>query len=181
MLQEVIRRRFRRLAAREPGEVSATTKAEGPRAIPETDAWSIEPDLVVVDGGKGQLNAVLEVMQELGVDHIPVIALAKKREEIFKPGEAEPIRLPRDSQALFLLQRIRDEAHRFALSYHRKLRRKRGVASVLEEIPGIGPRRRQALLKAFGSIEALRQASVEELAAVPGMTRAAAEQLKAHL
>jgi len=181
MMQEVIRRRFRRLAAREKEEVTATTKAEGPQPIPEADAWSIAPDLVVVDGGKGQLNAVLEVMQELGVDHIPVIALAKKREEIFKPGEAEPIRLPRDSQALFLLQRIRDEAHRFALSYHRKLRRKAGVASVLEEIPGIGPRRRQALLKAFGSIEALRQASVEELAAVPGMTRAAAEQLKAHL
>ncbi|MFQ5857887.1 MAG: excinuclease ABC subunit UvrC [Anaerolineae bacterium] len=190
MLQEVLRRRFRRLVARtEEGEVVLATpalspvevKADGPRVAREADAWAIAPDLVILDGGKGQLNAALEVMQELGVDHVPVIGLAKQREEIFKPGEPDPIVLPRDSQALFLVQRVRDEAHRFALNYHRRLRRKQGIASVLEEVPGIGPKRRRALLRTFGSVEGVRQASLEELLAVPGMTRPAAEKLKAYL
>lgn len=173
MLQEVLRRRFHRLATRDEEEAVPTA--------PKADAWDITPDLVIVDGGKGQLNAALEVMQELGVDHIPVIALAKQKEEIFRPGEPEPIVLPRNSQALFLVQRVRDEAHRFALSYHRRLRRKQGVASILEEVPGIGPKRRQALLRTFGSVEGIRQASLEELLAVPSMTRPAAEKLKAYL
>jgi len=182
MMQEVLRRRFRRLVARRAEEESVpTTRADGPRAAPEADAWAIAPDLVIVDGGKGQLNAALEVMQELGVDHIPVIGLAKRKEEIFRPGEPDPVVLPRDSQALFLVQRVRDEAHRFALNYHRRLRRKQGIASILEEVPGIGPRRRQALLRTFGSVEGVRQASLEELLAVPGMTRPAAEKLKAYL
>ncbi|RME44687.1 MAG: excinuclease ABC subunit UvrC [Chloroflexi bacterium] len=182
MMQEVLRRRFRRLVARREGEAAGvSTKADGPQAVLEADAWTIAPDLVIVDGGKGQLNAALEVMQELGIDHIPVIGLAKRKEEIFKPGEPEPIVLPRNSQALFLVQRVRDEAHRFALNYHRRLRRKEGIASILEEIPGIGPKRRQALLKTFGSVERIRQASLEELLAVPGMTRPAAERLKAYL
>lgn len=181
MMQEVLRRRFRRLVARKEKKVSPTTKAEGPHAAPKADAWTILPDLVIVDGGKGQLNAALEIMQELGVDHIPVIGLAKQKEEIFKPGEPDPIVLPRDSQALFLVQRARDEAHRFALSYHRRLRRKQGVSSVLEEVPGIGPKRRQALLRTFGSVDEVRKASLEELLAVPGMTRPAAENLKAYL
>ncbi len=181
MMQEVLRRRFRRLVARKEQDVVPITKADGPHAAPEADAWSITPDLVVIDGGKGQLNAALSVMQELGVDHIPVVGLAKKKERIFKPGDPDPIVLPRDSQALFLVQRARDEAHRFALNYHRRLRRKQGVASVLEEVPGIGPKRRQSLLKAFGSVEDVREASLDELLAVPGMTRPAAENLKAYL
>ena len=181
MMQEVLRRRFRRLVARKEQDVVATTKADGPHAAPEADAWTITPDLIIVDGGKGQLNAALEVMQETGVDHIPIIGLAKKKEEIFKPGEPDPIMLARDSQGLFLVQRIRDEAHRFALSYHRRLRRKAGIASVLEEVPGIGPKRRQALLKTFGSVDGVRKASLEDLLAVPGMTRPAAENLKAYL
>ncbi len=115
------------------------------------------------------------------MDHIPVVGLAKRKEEIFKPGEPDPILLPRDSQALFLIQRVRDEAHRFALNYHRRLRRKQGIASVLEEVPGIGPKRRQALLRTFGSVEGIRQASLEELLDVPGMSRPAAEQLKTYL
>jgi excinuclease ABC subunit C len=139
------------------------------------------PDLVIVDGGKGQLGAALEAIEDRGVDEIPVAALAKREEALFVPGRSTPISLPRDSEALYLLQRIRDEAHRFAVEYHRKLRGKRGIASRLDEIPGIGPRRRQSLLKTFGSIEAIRRASVDELAAVPGMTRGVAEQVKSFL
>jgi excinuclease ABC subunit C len=110
-----------------------------------------------------------------------VVGLAKKREEIFVPRQSEPILLPPGSQGLFLMQRIRDEAHRFALQYHRRLRGKQTCTSTLEEIPGIGPKRRQALLKHFGSLESIREATVEELTAVPGMTRRVAEQVKEHL
>jgi excinuclease ABC subunit C len=150
-------------------------------ASSKPEPFTLTPDLVLIDGGKGQLNAAREVMRELGLDHIPTVALAKEREELFKPGHPDPIPLPRDSQAFYLIQRIRDEAHRFAVGYQRTVREKRGLASTLEEIPGIGPRRRQALLQAFGSLEKIREASVEELAAVPGMTRKVAEQVKAHL
>ena len=146
------------------------------------EAWTILPDLVVIDGGKGQLNAALEVMDEYGLgEAVPVVGLAKEREEIFVPGQPQPVLLPRGSQGLFLMQRIRDEAHRFALHYHRRLREKKALTSTLEEIPGIGPKRRQALLKHFGSLEGIRQASLEELAAVPGMSRAAAQQVKEFL
>ncbi len=161
MMQEVLWRRFRK-AATEP--IGST--------------WATVPDLVLIDGGKGQLNAALEVLQEYGLDNLAVASLAKQREELFIPAQSEPVILPRDSQALYLVQRVRDEAHRFAVSYHRTVRRKRGLASQLEEVPGIGPKRRQALLQHFGSIEAIRQASVDEMAAVPGMTRRVAEQLK---
>jgi len=176
MMQEVLRRRFKRAIEGSPKFKAQSSKFKG------DDAWTILPDLIIVDGGKGQLNAALEVLEEYGLKgEVPAVGLAKKREEIFLPGRSEPLVLPRDSQALYLLQRIRDEAHRFALGYHRKLRAKRSLASMLEEIPGIGPKRRQALLKHFGSIEAIRQASVEELAAVEGMTKKAAESIKDHL
>jgi excinuclease ABC subunit C len=172
MMQEVLRRRFRRAA----GE----TKKKG--GLAEDKPWAILPDLVVVDGGKGQLNAALEVMDEYGLrEAVPVAGLAKEREEIFVPGQPDPILLPRGSQGLFLMQRIRDEAHRFALQYHRRLREKKTLTSTLEEIPGIGPKRRQALFKHFGSLEGIREATVEELMAVPGMTRRTAEQVKEHL
>jgi excinuclease ABC subunit C len=172
MMQEVLRRRFRR-AARETREKGEWVKDE---------AWTMLPDLVVVDGGKGQLNAALEVLDEYDLrEAVPVVGLAKEREEIFVPDRSEPILLPRGSQGLFLVQRIRDEAHRFALQYHRRLREKKTLTSTLEEIPGIGPKRRQALLKHFGSLEGIRQASLEELAAVAGMSRAAAQQLKEFL
>ena len=171
MMQEVLRRRFKRA-------IEGRADEEGKGA----DVWTILPDLMIVDGGKGQLNAALEVLEEHGLrGEVPAIGLAKKREEIFVPGRSEPLVLPRDSQGLYLLQRIRDEAHRFAIGYHRKLRAKKSLASILEEIPGIGPKRRQALLKHFGSIEAIRQASVEELIAVKGMTRKAAEMVRENL
>lgn len=172
MLQEVLRRRFRH--ALEP-------QSEPLSPGGQVDPFTLLPDLVIIDGGKGQLNAAMEVLEELGLDTVPVVSLAKRQEEIFMPGQSESIRLPRDSQALFLVQRIRDEAHRFAVGYHRTLREKTGLASQLDVIPGIGPRRRQALLKQFGSLDAIREASVEDLASVRGMTRQAAEQLKANL
>jgi excinuclease ABC subunit C len=109
------------------------------------------------------------------------VGLAKQEEEIYLPGRSEPVRLPRSSEGLFLMQRVRDEAHRFAVTYHRKLRGKQTIISQLDGVPGIGPKRRSALLKQFGSVEAIRAASVEELAAVPSMTRKAAEQLKGSL
>ncbi len=134
------------------------------------------PDLIVIDGGKGQLNAALEVEQEIGVE-IPTVGLAKRLEEVFVPGRSESVLLPRNSQGLFLLQRIRDEAHRFGLTYHRKLRGQRQTRSALDEIPGIGEKRRQALLKHFGSVDKMKQASVEELGRAPGMNRPTAEKL----
>ena len=169
MLREVLSRRFRRATR------------EQPQRTAQPDGWGILPDLLIVDGGKGQLHAAREVMTQLGVDHISTIGLAKEREEVFTPGHLDPILLPRDSEALYLLQRVRDEAHRFAITYHRRLREKRGLSSALDEIPGVGPRRRQALLKHFGSLNAIREASVEELAAVTGMSTRMAQLVKEQL
>jgi excinuclease ABC subunit C len=154
MMQQVLRRRFRRATAEE-GETQGS--------------WAQVPDLIVVDGGKGQLNAALEVLAEQGLESVPTIGLAKAREEIFTPAESEPVVLPRDSEALHLLQRLRDEAHRFAIVYHKVVRRSQSLSSILEEIPGIGPRRRRALLRRFTSLDAIRKASLEELASVEGM------------
>lgn len=132
------------------------------------------PDLVIVDGGKGQLAAARSVMEELGFGHIPVFGLAKEEELLYAPDRLEPLRLPPDSPELHLLQRLRDEAHRFAVSYHRRLRDRRSLKSLLEEIEGIGPVRRRELLKAYATLEEIRQASPEELASLPGMNRKAA-------
>jgi excinuclease ABC subunit C len=154
MMQQVLRRRFRRATAEE-GETQGS--------------WAQVPDLIVVDGGKGQLNAALEVLAEQGLESVPTIGLAKAREEIFTPAESEPVVLPRDSEALHLLQRLRDEAHRFAIVYHKAVRRSQSLSSILEEIPGIGPKRRRALLRRFTSLDAIRKASLEELASVEGM------------
>ncbi|HEY7332826.1 MAG TPA: helix-hairpin-helix domain-containing protein, partial [Candidatus Limnocylindria bacterium] len=144
------------------------------------DGWAM-PDLVIVDGGKGQLSAALGAMTELGMADVPLAGLAKRFEELYVPGRSDSIVLPRRSQALYLVQRIRDEAHRFAITYHRAVRGKRALASVFDEVPGIGPARKKALLKRFGSVRRIREASVDELAATPGVGRAAAERLKAHL
>jgi len=133
------------------------------------------PELIVIDGGKGQLSAALEIIRGLGLTEVPVVGLAKEFEHIFREGNSEPLILPRDSQALYLMQRIRDEAHRFALLYHRKLRTKRNLVSVLDHVSGIGAKRRKALWDHFGSLGKIKAASAEELAAAPGMTRAAAE------
>lgn len=135
------------------------------------------PSLVVIDGGKGQLSSALEVIRGLGLHDLPVVGLAKREEEIFKPHQSESILLDKDSAALHLIQRIRDEAHRFAITYHRKLRSKRNMVSVLDHVEGIGPKRRQELWKAFKTLEAMKAASVEELAAVESMNYAAAQTL----
>ncbi len=135
------------------------------------------PSLVVIDGGKGQLSSALEVIRGLGLDDLPVVGLAKREEEIFKPHQNESIMLDREGAALHLIQRIRDEAHRFAITYHRKLRGKRNLVSVLDHVEDIGPKRRQELWKAFKTLDAMRAASVEELAAVEGMNHAAAQTL----
>ncbi len=176
-LQEMLRRRFKRYEGKEGGEGGEGNKI-GKKRDP---SFAVLPDLIMIDGGKGQLSAAVEVLQEFGLDHIPIIGLAKQEEEIFRPGESQSIRLPRDSSALQLLQRVRDEAHRFGLTFHRSLREKRSMASQLDEIPGIGPKRRQALLKKFGSVEAIRSASLEEITQVEGMSKSAAQQVKSSL
>lgn len=132
------------------------------------------PNLIIIDGGKGQLSSALEIIRGSGLS-VPVIGLAKEFEHIFREGDSDPLILPRHSQALYLIQRIRDEAHRFAITYHRKLRSKRNMASVLDHVPGIGATRRKALWDAFNSLAKMKAATVEELAAVPTMTLPAAQ------
>jgi excinuclease ABC subunit C len=164
-MKEIIGRRFRRAA----------------EADEETDGkWTTLPDLVIVDGGKGQLNAALEALAEVGME-VPICGLAKEQEELFLPGRKESILLPRDSQALFLVQRVRDEAHRFAITFHRSRRSKTTFHSKLDDVPGIGPKRKKALIKTFGSVTGIRDASIEELAAVDGITTQLATQIKAAL
>lgn len=136
--------------------------------------WPL-PDLVIIDGGKGQLSSALTIIRQLGHDTLPVVSLAKRFEEIYREGESDPVILPREGEALKLVQRIRDEAHRFAITYHRKLRGKRNLVSVLDHIPGVGPARRKALWDAFGSIEKIKAADEAALAAVQGMNRTTAE------
>ncbi|HMK98383.1 MAG TPA: excinuclease ABC subunit UvrC, partial [Acidimicrobiales bacterium] len=140
--------------------------------------FSYPPQLLLVDGGKGQLNVALRVLEELGLEEeIPAAALAKQFEEVYLPGLEEPVRIPRGSEALYLLQRIRDEAHRFAISYHRQLRGKRMTTSVLDGVPGLGPARRKRLLTELGSVKAVRQAPKESLASLPWLPSAVAEAL----
>jgi len=171
-MREVLRRRFRRA-------VEDAVPDPGQKARPSSAAWRLLPNLLIVDGGKGQLGVAVEVLAEFGLTEVvPVAGLAKQREELFLPGRPEGILLAPGSQGLFLVQRIRDEAHRFAITFHRQKRSQAAVASQLDAVPGIGPARRKALLKHFGSLEAIRQASVEELAAVPGMTLAAAQSVR---
>ncbi len=172
-MREVLRRRFKRLGAARAAEAKAG--ADGPGL---GDTWGILPDLVLIDGGKGQLSAALEVFLELGLTDVPLASLAKENEEIFVPDTPESIILPRDSQALYLVQRIRDEAHRFAITYHRNLRSKSSVRSAIDMVTGIGPKRKRTLMRRFGTIKGIKDAPVEEIAAVPGMTRALALRLK---
>lgn len=167
-MQEVLRRRFGHLVE----------QSRSPTR--ENEKWGVIPDLVVIDGGKGQLSTAMGVMQELELE-IPTVGLAKQFEEIFLPSRGDPVVLPRDSAALFLLQRVRDEAHRFAITYHRASRGKGALKSSLDEIPGVGPKRKRALLRRFGSVDAMRKAPVDEIASVPGMTRRTASALKERL
>ena len=140
-----------------------------------TGKFSYPPQLLLVDGGKGQLSVAVDVLEELGLDQeIPVAALAKRFEEVFVPGLADPIRIPRQSEALYLLQRIRDEAHRFAITYHRQLRGKRMTKSVLDDVPGLGPTRRKRLIKELGGVKAVKDASLEQLRSLPWLPDAVA-------
>ncbi|MGZ4242602.1 MAG: helix-hairpin-helix domain-containing protein, partial [Actinomycetota bacterium] len=153
-MAEVIRRRFTAYLA----------ERNEPREKPTK--FSYPPNLVVIDGGKGQLNAALDVLAELGMPEISAVGLAKRFEEVFLPGRADPVRIQRGSEALYLLQHVRDEAHRFAITYHRTLRGRKTTQSALDRIPGIGPTRKRQLLRAFGSVSRILQASPEELATV---------------
>ncbi|MCC6315228.1 MAG: excinuclease ABC subunit C, partial [Thermomicrobiales bacterium] len=164
-MHEVIKRRFKRAAERDE-------EAEG--------KWTTLPDFVIIDGGKGQLNAALAAMEETGLN-VPMAGLAKENEELYLPGQSIPVILPRDSQALYLVQRVRDEAHRFAVSFHRQKRSKQAFTSSLDTIPGIGPKKKKALIKQFGSVAAIREASEEELIMVDGINAALAAQIKASL
>jgi len=164
MMGEVIRRRFARYSDEADGE-------------PKKRRFAYPPNLVVIDGGKGQLNRAVEVMQELGVSDVTTVSLAKRMEEVFVPERAEPIVVPRGSDALYLLQSIRDEAHRFALAYHRLKRNKAMTRSALDGIPGLGPTRRKKLLKHFGSVKKIREASVDDLNAVAGIPQTVAEAI----
>ena len=206
MMAEVLRRRFRRAAALrtetgalslaavgadeapegdgpddEPTDVApGSGPVEGETRAPREIGWAL-PDLVIVDGGKGQLSTAVGVMEELGLTDVPLAGLAKRFEELYVPGRSAPIVLPRGGQGLYLVQRIRDEAHRFAITYHRDVRGKRALRSELDDIGGIGPARKKALLKRFGSVRRIREASVEDVAATPGIPRELAERLKRHL
>ena len=173
-MEEVLTRRFKRWQA-------AQDAASGPGSRPDA-SFSFLPDLMIVDGGKGQLGRAITVLEQAGLlDKVPVVGLAKQNEELFFPDKADSLLLPRHSQALYLVQRIRDEAHRFAITAHRARRTKQGMASALDSLPGIGPVKRKALLKHFGSVDKIREATVVELMSVPGINQALAEVIKAHL
>jgi excinuclease ABC subunit C len=164
-MQEVLGRRFKRAA-------EANEETEG--------KWTVLPDLVIIDGGKGQLNAAVEALEATGMD-VPICGLAKENEELYLPGKPDPIYLPRDSQSLFLVQRVRDEAHRFAITFHRAKRSKSAFHSSLDDVAGIGPKKKKALIKQFGSVRNIKAATVEELTAVEGINEALAEQIKSSL
>jgi excinuclease ABC subunit C len=173
-MEEVLTRRFKRWQAAQERDIAPGSKPD--------ESFAFLPDLLIVDGGKGQLSRAITVLQEFGLfDQVPVVGLAKQEEEIFFPNKPDSLLLPRHSQGLYLVQRIRDEAHRFAITAHRARRTKLGMASALDSIPGIGPARRKALLKHFGSVDMIRKATVVELTAVPGITSSLAEGIKAHL
>jgi len=173
-MEEALTRRFRRWkgAQEEAGQVGGKPD----------ESFSLLPDLLIVDGGKGQLGRAVAVLEQFDLfGRVPVVGLAKQQEELFLPGRSESIMLPRNSQGLFLVQRIRDEAHRFAITAHRKRRTKQGLASRLDSVPGIGPNRRRALLAHFGSIDGILSASVQELTAIKGITEELAQSIKSHL
>ena len=163
-MEEVLSRRFK----------NYLDERDSPSA--EVTKFAYPPQLLVVDGGKGQLGVAVGVLESLGLrEEIPVVALAKQFEEVFLPGRSAPIEVPRGSEALYLLQRIRDESHRFAISYHRQLRNKRMTRSVLDDIPGLGDARRKRLIKEFGGVRKIQQASLDELLALSWLPNSVGE------
>lgn len=176
-MEEMLTRRFRRWRAAQDASSSLSTRQVGAK---NDASFSLLPDLIIIDGGKGQLSRAVQVLEKFELaDKVPVVGLAKQQEEIFFPHRSESLMLPRHSQGLYLVQRIRDEAHRYGITAHRKKREKLGMASILDAIPGIGSSRRKALLKHFGSVDKIREASIEELKAV--VPENAAHAIKAHL
>jgi excinuclease ABC subunit C len=193
-MQEVIGRRFRRALTGqlrrvgEQGTWETSVELLGPLDSSEPEGgWAEMPDLIIIDGGMAQLNAALEVLDGMEITELPVVGLAKENEEIFVRdratgrAHANPVLLPRTSQAMYLVQRIRDEAHRFAITYHRQVRARTGLRSALDDVQGIGPKRKRELLRRFGSVKGIRAATLEELAAVPGMSLKQARLLKSSL
>ena len=177
-MEEMLTRRFRRWKTSQDASTSLSGN-QVPGSKPDA-SFSFLPDLIIIDGGKGQLGRAVEVLKKYDLfDKIPVVGLAKQQEEIFLPHKSESLMLPRHSQGLYLIQRIRDEAHRYGITAHRKKRQKLGMASQLDAIPGIGPARRKSLLKHFGSVDKIREASIEELTAI--VPKDAAQSIKAHL
>ncbi|WKZ34228.1 MAG: excinuclease ABC subunit UvrC [Anaerolineales bacterium] len=173
-MEEMLTRRFRRWKGSQETESKPGSRPDA--------SFSFLPDLIIIDGGKGQLGRVVTVLEQFDLfGKVPVVGLAKQEEEVFFPHKREPLVLPRHSQGLYLVQRIRDEAHRYGITAHRKKRSKLGLASQLDSIPGIGPTRRKALLKHFGSMDKIRVATLAELAAVKGMNASAAESIKVYL
>lgn len=192
MMREVLTRRFKRLSdeRKKTGALQASEGEDSAQPAPSTaprnrqknsNAWGIIPDLVLIDGGKGHLGAALQVFLELGINDIPLSSLAKENEELFVPYVSDPIVMPRNAQGLFLVQRLRDEAHRFAITFHRERRSKKSVQSTLDMVPGIGPKRKRMLIRRFGSVRGVRDATVEEIAAVPGLTMTVARAIKDHI
>ncbi len=200
-LREVLSRRLARLASeqddhpaepaagapaevepdglREAADASAPARPETPKQGPRKFAYP--PSLIVVDGGRPQLGAAMEALEQAGRTDLAVIGLAKRMEEVYVPGSPDPLVLPRASEALYLLQRVRDEAHRFAIAYHRKLRGRSMTRSVLDGIPGVGEARRKELVRHFGSPRKVAQASVDEIAALPGFGPRLAKTVWDHL
>ncbi len=169
-MEEVLNRRFRRWQSAR--ELDVPGKKPDP-------SFSLLPDLVIVDGGKGQLGRAMKVIESYDlVDKVPLAGLAKQNEELFLPGRSHSVMLPRHSQAFYLVQRIRDEAHRFAITAHRNKRSKLSLTSRLDSIQGIGPARRKALIKHFGSLEGILDASIDELISLPGITAELAARIK---
>jgi excinuclease ABC subunit C len=183
-IAEVTRRRFARFQA-ETAEEQDTEAAEGPPGIdPNTGRprrFAYPPNLYLVDGGAPQVAAASDVLAELGINDVAVAGIAKRLEEVWLPGEPDPVILGRTSEAMYLVQRVRDEAHRFAITFHRQKRSKRMTTSALDDVPGLGQARKTALLKHFGSLKRLRSATVEQISEVPGVGRRTAEAVRAVL
>ncbi|HEV7179015.1 MAG TPA: excinuclease ABC subunit UvrC [Candidatus Baltobacteraceae bacterium] len=191
MMQETLRRRLRYLRRETDMDVLRSAQGEGDpvvlelskqeRELAKKEKFNKKPDLLLIDGGKGQLNAVVEVLEELDMTGIPVAGLAKEHEWLYLPGQSDPIVLPPNSAGLHLVMRLRDEAHRFAITYHRQRRDKAMTRSALDALAGVGPVRKKRLLAAFGSVSAIKRATIDEVAAVKGMTPALAAQIKSAL
>ncbi len=184
-MREVLTRRFKRLKKAQDGpdddEEDAEASEKTDKSEKDEESFGAVPDLVLIDGGKGQLSSAVQVFLELGIKDVPLASLAKREEEIFVPEDPDPILLPRSSNAMFLVQRIRDEAHRFAITFHRQRRQKSSIQSALDLVPGIGPKRKRMLIRTFGSLKGVRDATTDEIAAAPGMTRKLAEKLKEYV